>query len=74
MHFRAVGQGMTKFGRQFWTREEQSDHKVRRREIYPHFSTCPLCMNEKILSTDPIKPEEYLLLTFLCLLYRLLRL
>ena len=71
MHFKAVGQGMTKFGPQFWTREEQSDHKVRRREIYPHFPSSQFCMNKKILATDPIT-EEYSLLTFLCLLHRLL--
>ena len=72
MHFRAVGQGMTKFGRQFWTREEQSDHKVRRREIYPHFPCSQFVGIKKILATDPIKTEEYSLLTFLCLLHRLL--
>ena len=71
MHFRAVGQGMTKFGPQFWTREEQSDHKVRRRDL-PPFSLLSVCMNKNILATDPIKTEEYSLLTFLRFLHRLL--
>ena len=71
MHVRAVGQGMTKFGRQF-RRGEESDHKVRRRKIYPHFPSSLFCMNKKILATDPTKTDDYFLLTFLCLFHSVL--